>query len=419
MENQNSTPEVSKSLGEQWRSMTDEERLPWVLQAQEKKRAHQALYPDYRYKPVHPRDENGNCIRKPRKPNSKPRVPKAHKKNQNNSTDIIDDLPASFQLLEEDQTFGAGSSTYSPIASPPATPAPLPTQFYRRRSSSVPAMLSESLMYSSMVHPNLQMTRPAKRPSTSMDFTCAGPNTAFADAFNHEQIYAQAQWRQGHRRSISAPGFGELNEAQYAMTYPAGFAPEANPLTPINPDFGNVFERFSWPAGPSSSGSSSFNFVDFTAAMGGRPQHPHHPHLELAIPSTPPTPKTSVPSSSTSTFSHSSESSPLPISGHRGIMIHQPTPINAGGAMISFDVQHLDKYLKNQGTVPKTVHIEDPFTHSENLGFDNILGLSTASNWSEPTNNTRHEFAPYVEEHITEITPPRALNFNELIVDNY
>ncbi|KIJ23985.1 hypothetical protein M422DRAFT_111323, partial [Sphaerobolus stellatus SS14] len=56
METQNSTPEVSRSLGEMWRSMSEEQKQPWVEKALEKKLEHQAKYPNYRYKPVHPRD---------------------------------------------------------------------------------------------------------------------------------------------------------------------------------------------------------------------------------------------------------------------------------------------------------------------------------------------------------------------------
>ncbi|KAF8581327.1 high mobility group box, partial [Ramaria rubella] len=51
MATQNSTPEVSKSLGERWRSMTPAEKAPWVEKAEEAKLQHQAANPGYKYKP--------------------------------------------------------------------------------------------------------------------------------------------------------------------------------------------------------------------------------------------------------------------------------------------------------------------------------------------------------------------------------
>lgn len=256
METQNSTPEVSKSLGELWRSMTDDERQPWVERAHEKKLEHQAKYPDYKFKPIHPRDENGNCIRKPRKPNK----PRAITLPQN--SDIPEDLFEGFRMMEHHQ-FHSGPASVANPSPPPPSPPIIPTSssqthFYRRRSSSVPAMLSADALFlfnTAMPGVNKAVTlgqmarRSTQRPSTSIDFTCAGPNTTFADAFDYagQAGTPATQWRMSHRRSISAPGLGEMNELVYYQDA-SGISQEANSLTPINPVFGSVFDRFTWPA---------------------------------------------------------------------------------------------------------------------------------------------------------------------------
>ena len=44
-------PIISKIIGERWRSMSDEEKLPWKELAEEEKRLHREMYPNYRYQP--------------------------------------------------------------------------------------------------------------------------------------------------------------------------------------------------------------------------------------------------------------------------------------------------------------------------------------------------------------------------------
>ncbi|KAJ5605648.1 hypothetical protein N7510_008429 [Penicillium lagena] len=44
-------PEISKIIGEQWRSLSEEEKAKWKALAEEEKARHQQQYPDYRYQP--------------------------------------------------------------------------------------------------------------------------------------------------------------------------------------------------------------------------------------------------------------------------------------------------------------------------------------------------------------------------------
>ncbi|KAJ5779319.1 hypothetical protein N7457_007039 [Penicillium paradoxum] len=44
-------PEISKIIGEQWRSLSDDDKSKWKALAEEEKARHQQQYPDYRYQP--------------------------------------------------------------------------------------------------------------------------------------------------------------------------------------------------------------------------------------------------------------------------------------------------------------------------------------------------------------------------------
>ncbi|KAJ5101663.1 hypothetical protein NUU61_003885 [Penicillium alfredii] len=44
-------PEISKIIGEQWRSLSEDEKSKWKALAEEEKARHQQQYPDYRYQP--------------------------------------------------------------------------------------------------------------------------------------------------------------------------------------------------------------------------------------------------------------------------------------------------------------------------------------------------------------------------------
>lgn len=287
METQNSTPEVSKSLGELWHQMSEEERQPYIERAKLAKIEHQKRYPDYKYKPIHPRDEFGNCIRKPRNPN-RPRVNK--KSAKSNGADFLDEEPLSESLpwLEGQNAFADSLPPQTPSL-PPSTPALISQNNFLsysipRRPSSVPLPMPNNTTwpeFSQAAFPGgigAQMgyypsRRLSKRPSTSMDFVnmpashfVQAPyalSNALGDQFpqqnnQHEQQQQQQQhylhrpsmqWHMGHRRSLSAPNLGEFDAATAQLShYPAlGNLPtEANSLAPINPIFNNMFSNFTW-----------------------------------------------------------------------------------------------------------------------------------------------------------------------------
>ncbi|KAJ7280227.1 high mobility group box domain-containing protein, partial [Mycena rebaudengoi] len=43
--------DISRMVGDVWRNMSEVERAPWVMLADEEKKAHAAVYPDYKYTP--------------------------------------------------------------------------------------------------------------------------------------------------------------------------------------------------------------------------------------------------------------------------------------------------------------------------------------------------------------------------------
>lgn len=266
-----STPEMSKDLGKKWRAMTAEQKRQWTDKAEKAKMEHQIQNPGYKYKPIHRRDEKGNCIRKPRKPN-KPRV-------KNCPGDLLEDLPVSFPWMEQknggcDFQNASIPSSVSSASSPPRSPSPAaseslnipgyqPSYQTYRRSSSVPLPGSDNRFSCGMppavsayppsqtpgLHTGYVSRRLSKRPSTSMDFVCPGPIPP--EVYNNNDLFLSpgdaSQWRGGHRRSISAPGLGgDVPNSQFVYAPNHSFSQEANLLTPINPVFGSVFDKFSW-----------------------------------------------------------------------------------------------------------------------------------------------------------------------------
>lgn len=250
-----------------WRNMSPIEKETWIEQAEDAKKLHKKKFPNYKFKPVHRRDEFGDYIRKPRRPNRR-RVKKAKKADLHDK--ILDNHPGTFQWLEGKQAVEFPNSGLpsdaSSVSSPPPSPSPPPLttpassshHVVQRRPSSVPLVCPDDSFY---VHSGPHSAHPCsstgyisrrgnKRPSTSLDFMCAGLEHSEPYSFaNNTEAYLSpndhSTWRPGHRRSISAPDFG--SEVTTNLTFPSHSVPqEANPLTPINPVFGNVFDRFSW-----------------------------------------------------------------------------------------------------------------------------------------------------------------------------
>lgn len=257
--------------------MNDEQRQPYIERAKLAKIEHQIRHPDYKYKPIHPRDEFGNCIRKPRNPN-RPRVNK--KPAKADDADTIDEEQLSWF---EGQTATGGSSNPLPPSTPslpPSTPAQAQANFVPysipRRPSSVPLPMPTNTTWADLPQATYLGTqmgyypsrRLSKRPSTSMNFvnshgthivqTSYALSNALGDQFSHQTQQHQLQqhqqpphamqWHMGHRRSLSAPNFGELEVTAQFQHYPtfANYPMEANTLTPINPIFNNVFSNFTW-----------------------------------------------------------------------------------------------------------------------------------------------------------------------------
>ncbi|KAG6865501.1 hypothetical protein C0991_002100 [Blastosporella zonata] len=59
--------DLSKTISQQWRSLSTDERQYWEQLAKEKKKEHEALHPNYVYRPQRAKDKNGRSIsRKPK-----------------------------------------------------------------------------------------------------------------------------------------------------------------------------------------------------------------------------------------------------------------------------------------------------------------------------------------------------------------
>ncbi|THV03647.1 hypothetical protein K435DRAFT_580310, partial [Dendrothele bispora CBS 962.96] len=51
--------DLSKTISQQWKSLSTEERQYWEHMAKEKKKEHEALYPNYVYRPQRVKDKDG------------------------------------------------------------------------------------------------------------------------------------------------------------------------------------------------------------------------------------------------------------------------------------------------------------------------------------------------------------------------
>jgi hypothetical protein len=56
--------DLSKAIGQQWKSLTSEERHYWQELAKEKKKEHEEKYPDYVYRPRRSKDKTGRLEKK-------------------------------------------------------------------------------------------------------------------------------------------------------------------------------------------------------------------------------------------------------------------------------------------------------------------------------------------------------------------
>lgn len=480
METQNSTPEVSKSLGELWHQMSDEERQPYIERAKLAKIEHQKRYPDYKYKPIHPRDEFGNCIRKPRNPN-RPRVNK--KSAKSNSADYFDEEPLTESLPWLEGQLGITDSLPPPQTPslPPSTPALISQNNFLsysipRRPSSVPLPMANNTAWSDLsqgafpgaIGAQMQMgyypsRRLSKRPSTSMDFInmpashfqVQAPyalSNALGDQFpqqnnqhEHEQQHQaqhylqqfhrpSMQWLLGHRRSLSAPNLGEFEAAtaQLAQYPPLGNLPttEANSLTPINPIFSNMFSNFTWSTAQDNQSSQQAALSGASSSSG------------IQIPKIPPMSNPPTSSNQSGFLLSASSTTQTP-----DRLIYHPAPVT------TFKNYTVQNPVKNLETAAKFYHdrfdgLIPEVARAENVGFDNMLGLSVpdslgAEVWAQrPQHQQQEELQQqqqqplqqqqlqqqsgnYIDHqnhngHMThQIAPPRTLDLNELIVEGY
>lgn len=96
-------------------------------------------------------------------------------------------------------------------------------------------------------------------------------------------------------------------------------------------------------------------------------------------------------------------------------LIYHPAPVT------TFNPSSLQDHVKQLETAASSYRFDDLIAEAarvENVGFDNMLGLSA------PDNLVQQPMG-YVDEHqnniqtFHQIAPPRVLDFNELIVEGY
>ncbi|KAF5342901.1 hypothetical protein D9758_015414 [Tetrapyrgos nigripes] len=118
--------DLSKTISQQWKSLPTEERQHWERLAKEKKKEHEALYPNYQYRPQRVRDKDGKVRNKKRQP-----------RNQSASTTTTTSelSPISASTVASPATDNGDGSTFSFII------PPVPRQHGRSASAPTPPPL--------------------------------------------------------------------------------------------------------------------------------------------------------------------------------------------------------------------------------------------------------------------------------------
>jgi hypothetical protein len=126
--------DLSKTISQQWKSLPAEERQYWERLAKEKKKEHEALYPNYVYRPQRVRDKDGKVRNKKRQPKNQPT-------STNTATELLSPISA---VTASPATENGDGSTFSFILPPPrqhgrsiSAPTPPPMHY---RSIQIPTM---------------------------------------------------------------------------------------------------------------------------------------------------------------------------------------------------------------------------------------------------------------------------------------
>ncbi|XP_028137479.1 putative transcription factor SOX-14 [Diabrotica virgifera virgifera] len=80
--------EISKKLGRRWKQLNDEERQPFIEEAERLRQLHQKEYPDYKYRP---RKKSTKPTPKPSSSKKNKKSSKLHKNDTNNNSSIVNE----------------------------------------------------------------------------------------------------------------------------------------------------------------------------------------------------------------------------------------------------------------------------------------------------------------------------------------
>ncbi|KAJ3859622.1 hypothetical protein EV359DRAFT_50558 [Lentinula novae-zelandiae] len=235
--------DLSKTISQQWKSLTSEERKYWEELAKEKKKEHAHMHPGYVYRPQRVRDKDGKARNKKRKPK------------------------VTAAALEASPNKATGSMSF--VVAPPC-------QHGRSASAPTPPPMS----YQSIQLPNLYSSSPSCPNSPSLLPMISRRTT---HSGNQEDIMADFDFMPNHEHLL-APAFGteqpnlqvrfvlsseflrnifnmSLNEAPLTVSTDTSLLLPAHQMISPAPSMGS-----------SSSGPSSPTTGPFT------PTHPIHSH---------------------------------------------------------------------------------------------------------------------------------------------
>jgi hypothetical protein len=236
---------LSKTISQQWKALSPEERLYWEEQAKEKKKEHEQMYPNYVYRPQRTKDRKGKKGKRGDETDSE--------------TNISFMLPLSAPALTK--SHGRSASAPTP---PPA-----------RQMIQVPSVYMPSCPTSPSLLPMIsrRSSHPDHGTSSSSQFDFVASNTAMP-----QQQYSQQEMFQGADANGFYHGMFENPSAPHPLSITSDMSMLHAQHQMISPASSNA--SGSGPSSPNSGPYTPVNCAPEDFSFPVPPCDPHNSHME-------------------------------------------------------------------------------------------------------------------------------------------
>ncbi|KAF8872695.1 hypothetical protein BD779DRAFT_1477413 [Infundibulicybe gibba] len=231
--------DLSKTISQQWKCLSPEDRQYWEQLAKEKKKEHEAMYPNYVYRPQRAKDKDARS--KSRKPAA--RIARPIDEQESTATSASDDS-LSFVVPMPHSTLVPGAPRHHPHAHGRSASAPTPPPYQNIQIPNVYQM-TPSCPSSPSLLPMIsrRATHPGHADENAFDFH---PNSTYPG------FEASLQSSEFLRHMFSIPPFSQNTLLPAPTIHSASSASSPSSTSPSSPaspfDATNPFPTFSWSA---------------------------------------------------------------------------------------------------------------------------------------------------------------------------